>query len=112
MYMKSLSAIINSHCITHSSFTDDIQLQMSAPIHKISKLLNSNHICIGDIKARVTVNMLKLNDNKTELMLVINNRTKHLLSLPSLITIANAQASFKQSVKNMGYALDCHQTMD
>ena len=81
--------------------------------------------------------MLKLNDNKTELMLVssnrthachlkqnsclspptelmlvTSNRTKHLHNLPTSITIGNAQIPFKQSVKNLVFALDCHLTMN
>ena len=65
-----------------------------------------------DVKAWVTANMLQLNDNKTELMLVTSNRTKHLHGLPTSITTGNAQISFKQSVKNLGLALDCHLTMN
>ena len=56
--------------------------------------------------------MLKLNDNKTELMLVTSKRTKHLHSLPTSITIGNAQIPFKKSVKNLGITLDCHLTMN
>ena len=55
--------------------------------------------------------MLKLNDSKTELMLVTSKRSKHLHNLPTLITIGNAQIPFKQSVKNLGLTLDCHLTM-
>ena len=62
------------------------------------------------VKAWETVNMLKLND-MTELMLVTSKRTKHLHNLPTSITIGNAQISFKQSVKNLGFTLDCHLTM-
>ena len=54
--------------------------------------------------------MLKLNDNKTELMLVASKRTKHLHTLPTSITYGNAQVPFKQSVKNLDVALDCHFT--
>ena len=68
--------------------------------------------CICDVKAWATANMLKLNDNKTELMLVTSKRTKHLLSLPTSITIGNAQIPFKKSVKNLGFTLDCHLTMN
>ena len=45
-------------------------------------------------------------------MLVTSNRTKHLHNLPTSITIGNAQFPFKQSVKNLGLALDCHHTMN
>ena len=41
MYIKPLSAIIDSHSIIHHSFADDLQLQMSAPPDRISELLQS-----------------------------------------------------------------------
>ena len=95
MYIKPLSAIIVSHSIIHHSFADDLQLQMSAPHDKISELLHSMQSCISDIKAWATANMLRLDDNQTELMLVTSNGTKHLRNLSSLVTIGNAQISFK-----------------
>ena len=48
--------------------------------------------------------------NKTELMLVTSNRNKHLHSLPTSITMGNAQIPFKQSVKNLVFTLDRHLT--
>ena len=59
----------------HHSFADDLQLQMSAPPDRISELLHSMQSCISDVKVWATVYMLKLNDNKTELMLVTSKRT-------------------------------------
>ena len=112
MYIKPLSAIIDSHSIIHHSFADDLQLQMSAPPDRISELLHSMQSCISDVKAWATVNMLRLNDSKTELMLVTSMRSKHLHNLPTSITIGNAQIPFKQSVKNLGFTLDCHLTMN
>ena len=112
MYIKPLSAIIDSHSIIHHSFADDLQLQMSAPPDRISELLHSIQSCISDVKAWATAKMLELNDNKTELMLVTSKRTKHLHKLPTSITIGNAQIPFKQSVKNLGFTLDCHLTMN
>ena len=87
MYIKPLSAIIDSHSIMHHSYADDIQLHMSAPPDRTSELLHSMQSCISDAKAWATANMLNLNDNKTELMLVTSNGTKHFHSLPASITI-------------------------
>ena len=112
MYIKPLSAIIDSHSIIHHSFADGLQLQMSAPPDRISELLHSMQSCISDVKAWATANMLKLNDNNTELMLVTSKRTRHLHSLPTSITIGNAQVPFKKSVKNLGFTSDCHLTMN
>ena len=85
---------------------------MSAPPDRISELLHSMQSCISDVNAWTTANMLKLNDNKTELMLVTYKRTKHLHSLPTSINIGNAQIPFKKYVKNLGFTLDCHLTMN
>ena len=85
---------------------------MSAPPDRISELLHSMQSCISDVKAWATANMLKLNNNKTELMLVTSKRTKHFHSLPTSITIGNAQIPFNKSVKNFGSTLDCHLTMN
>ena len=112
MYIKPLSAIIDTHSIIHHSFADDLQLQMSALLDRISELPHSTQSCISDVKAWATANMPKLNDNKTELMLVTSKRTKHLHNLPTSITFGNAQVPFKQSVKNLGITLDCHLTMN
>ena len=112
MYIKPLSAIIDSHSITHHSFTDDLQLLISAPPDEISELLHSIQSCMSDVKALASANMLKLSDNKTELMLVTSKRTKHLHNQPTSITIGNAQIPFKQSVKNLGLTSDCHLTMN
>ena len=112
MHIKPLSDIIDSHTIIHHSFADDLQLQMSAPPDRISELLHSMQSCMSDVKAWATMNMLKLNDNKTELMLVTSKRTKNLHSLPTSITIGNAQIPFKQSVKNLGFTLVCHLTIN
>ena len=112
MYIKPLSAVIDSHSIIHHSFADDLQSQMSAPTDRIYELLRSIQSCIIDVKAWATANMLKLNDNKTELTIVTSKRTKHLHSLPTSITIGNAQIPFKQSVKNLSLTLDCRLTMN
>ena len=112
IHIKPLSAIIDSHSIIHHSFSNDLQLQMSAPTDRISELNHSMQSCICDVKAWATANMLKLNYNKTELMLVTSKRTKHLHSVPTSITIGNAQIPFKKSVKNLGFTLNCHLTMN
>ena len=112
MYLRPLSAIIDSHSTMHHSFADDLQLQISAPPDRISDLLHSMQSCICDVKASTTANMLKLNDIMTELMLFTSKRTKHLHYLPTSITIGNAQFTFKQYVKNLRFTLDCNLTLN
>ena len=112
MYIKPLSATIDSHSVIHHSFADDLQLQMSTPPDEIYELLHSMQSCIGDVKAWATASMPKLNDNKTKFMLVTSIRAKHLHNLPTSFTIGNAQIPFKQPVKNLRFALECRLTMN
>ena len=112
MYIKPLSAITDSHSIIHHSFADDLQLQKSAPPDKIYEKLHSMQSCISDVKAWATANMLKHNDSKTKLMLVTSKRSKPLHNPPTSITIGNAQIPFQQSVKKLGFTLDCHLTIN
>ena len=82
------------------------------PPNKISELLHFMQLSTSDVKAWATANMLKLNDNKTELMQITSKRTKHFHNLHTAITIGNAQIPFKQSVKNLVLTLNCHLTMN
>ena len=81
---------------------------MYARPDKISELILSMQSCMSDVNAWATASMLKLNDNKAELMPFTYNRTKHLHNLHTSITIGNAQFPIKQSVKNLGSTLDSH----
>ena len=112
MYIKPLSDIIDPHSIIHHSFADDLQIHITAPPDKISELLRSMQSCISDVNLLAAANMLKLSDNMTKLMLVTSRRTMHLHSLPTSITVGNAQIPFKQCVKNLGFTLDCHLTFN
>ena len=85
---------------------------MSAPPDKVSELPPTMQSCISDVKDWASTNMHKLSDNKTELILVTSKRTKHLQTLPTSITIGNAQISSKQSMNNLSFTLDCHLTMN
>ena len=108
----SLCLPLSTHTIIHHSFADDLQLQMSDLPDRITELLHSMQSCMSDVKAWATANMLKLNDNKTELMHVTSKRIRHLHDLPTSITIGNAQIPFRQSVMNLGLTFDCHLTMN
>ena len=63
MYIKPLSAIIDSHSNIHQSFADDLQLQMSAPPDRISELFHNIQSCICDVKAWATANIIIIINN-------------------------------------------------
>ena len=102
MSIIPLSAIIDSHSIMHFSFPYDLQIQISNTSDEISVLLHPMQSSISDVKAWATANMLRRNYKKKIHMLVTTNSIKHLHTLPTSITISNAEIPFEQSVKNKG----------
>ena len=59
-----MSTINDSNSIRQHSFADDLQLQMFAPLDKISNRLHPMQSCIIDIKVLAYEKMLDLNDKK------------------------------------------------
>ena len=50
----------------------------------------------------------KLNDDKTEVMIISSSRMSTALSIPDYFDIGNASVPFSDTVKNLGVTLDCH----
>ena len=108
LYTTPLSAVIERHSILHHSYADDSQLQNSATPDRLPDLIDSMRLCIDDIKDWMTDNKLKLNDDKTEVMIISSSRMSTALSIPESFDIGNASVPFSDTVKNLGVTLDCH----
>ena len=56
-------------------------------------------------------NKLKLNDDKTEAMIVSSQRMSASLPMPDSLTVSTSNVMFSQSVKTLGVTLDTHVIM-
>ena len=58
----------------------------------------------------MTDNKLKLNDDKTEVMIISSSRMSTALSIPDSfdIPVDNASVPFSNTDKNLGVTLGCH----
>ena len=108
LYTTPLSAVIERHSILHHSYADDFQLQNSATSDRLPDLIDSMRLCIDDIKDWMTDNKLKLNDDKTEVMIIASSRMSTALSIPESFDTGNASVPFSDTVKNLGVTLDGH----
>ena len=105
LYTTPRSAVIERHSILHHSYADDSQLQNPATPDRLPDLMR---LCIDDIKDWMTANKLKLNDDKTEVMIISSSRMSTALSIPDSFDIGNASVPFSDTVKNVCVTLDCH----
>ena len=69
MYTKPVNDIIQRHGLSHHSYADDTQLYMT--MHHSNNnwrdCLARIQLCVSEIREWMNQNMLKLNDDKTEL---------------------------------------------
>lgn len=61
-----LSFSTETHSVSDQSFADDTQLLHSCAPHQIEENVLTLHTCISNVKAWITFNKLKLQDDKTD----------------------------------------------
>ena len=91
IYTIPLAAIIRKHGILYHLYADDTQLYFEFSLSDTTSRHNDIHrleLCIKDIRTWMRLNMLKLNDDKTEL-LIIYPMSSDLDSLPDSVDVGN-----------------------
>ena len=104
LYAYPLFTIVNTHLLSHHSFSDDNQLYITEPASEISNLVSSTQSCISQLKSRMTVNKLKLNEDKTEIILISSPKSN--LTLPSSVDLNGCSITISSSVRNLGVTFD------
>lgn len=70
LYTVPLSCIIKKHNLMYHFYADDSQLYLSIKPSNINDLVFSLEKCISEVKDWMNTNKLKLNDEKTEVVLI------------------------------------------
>ena len=91
--------------ISNQSFADDTQLHDSCHPDQTDTSVQGMQDCISDVKTWMTSNKLKLNDDKTECMLTVSNRTSLPNPHPTSIHIGDTDILFSLQAKNLGVML-------
>lgn len=106
LYTYPVSNIVKSHCLSHHSFSDDNQIYVSGPISDVQNLVTSTQSCISELKSWMDVNKLKLNEDKTEMILIKPQKSSSGASLPSSVDLNGTSIALASSVRNLGVTLD------
>ena len=107
MYTKPVSDIIQRHGLSHHSYADDTQLYMTMD-HSNNNWrdgLVRIQLCVSEIREWMNQNMLKLNDDKTGLI-VFTSKYKQDLYNDLSITIGDTVVDCSSQVKDLGGIFD------
>ena len=105
LYSKSLSDVIMKHNLQFHKYADDTELSSSEKPNNLTIALSNLASCTEDIISWMDSNKLKLNTDKTEIMVVGIQSVLSQVSEKS-ITLDNYEISFQRSVKYLGIKLD------
>ena len=70
LYTSLLGDIVRSHGLSCHFYADDTQLNCSFKLHDQAASVQATESCLNDIDAWMLANMLKLNRDKTELLVI------------------------------------------
>ena len=113
MYIYPLTDVIDDHKLFYQVYADDTQLYCSSPSDQIDSLLDKTSTSTDDINLWMSANELKMNDEKTEILLCgTNARLKSVR--PNSLKIGNNIIDFSPKVKkkNIGICLENNLAMD
>jgi hypothetical protein len=110
IYTIPLGAILRYYGIDYHIYADDTQLYCSFDVNSLDGVIRSLNNCISDIRSWMIRNKLKINDDKTEFLLISSPNSK--LSTDVNISIGQSEIVPSTSCKSLGVMLDNHMQMN
>ena len=105
LYSQPLSDVISSHGCAFHKYADDTELSKSCTPVDFSRTLSEIENCVDDVLAWMNRNKLKLNTDKTEIMLV--GARSRLTSIDyQYACFNNTDVTFQACVKYLGVKID------
>ena len=103
LYTTPLGELIRNHNMPFHMYADDTQLYISIEPDNIDVLVSNLELCLNDIRNWMLINKLKLNEEKTEIILC--NPKKFDIHISSL-KFGDEVVNFSNSGKNLGVIFD------
>ena len=110
VYTSPLGDVVASHGCQYHFYADDSNLYMSFPRANYDVTLKSLESCVSDVRAWMSSNFLRLNDDKTEFVIFSRNYDPNFSDMHNL-RIGDVLISPQCQAKSLGTILDSSLTM-
>ncbi len=105
IYTRPLEQVIKRHNLSFHFYADDTQLYLSFDPSEAQSALTRLNNCLSDIRDWMAANFLKLNDDKTELVLI--GHPKRLSKIHDFeLSIGNIRVKPSACARNLGVYFD------
>ncbi len=105
IYMRPLELILQKHDISYHFYADDTQLHLSFDPSESCAAIKRLNSCLADIRSWMSANYLKLNSDKTELLLIGN--PKRVAKVRDFeLSIGDSIVRPSASARNLGVIFD------
>lgn len=117
MYTTPLAMAIREHGSFYHLYADDTQLYLEFVLGSDASSadwVGALERCVGTVRTWMHTHLLKLNDDKTEL-LVLHPKTatpKEIAKLPRSVTVGNSEVVSVRSARNIGAVFDVTMSME
>ena len=110
IYTLPLGAILRFHKINYHIYADDSTLYCSFQLDSPDEAIEAMNDCLRDIRSWMIKNKLKINDDKTEFLLVTSPKVS--MNKDLNVTVGNCTIHPSTSCKSLGVTIDCHVNME
>ena len=109
--MYPIGSILRHHGIDYHIYADDTQLYIKFDLSDPSIALEKINLCISDIRIWMIKNKLKINDSKTEFLVLSSSFFKQQFN-DLQINVGNTEINPSLSARNLGVIFDSHLNLE